>query len=260
MAGERVPRSEGGPRAADGAQERWAHCTRVFPGSLCERGAGLSTPTGTWSPQNAPASPGSVRCPSAPGSLGEDTPSPVSLAGYSAQLILLNRGRMCVCINLAIITDFECGIQWNSRHSRCPAATTGSRTFSPPHPRRETPPGTERLPFLVPSLCSRPGQGSPRTRGVRDLWRLRPHSAWLLPGSSLAAGVGPRPPAWLSDVPPSVPMSAEGRLVIVNNGASPWASHAPESPGSSRATWQFLVCCEKPWPLLRGTVPGNGRE
>lgn len=161
MAGERVPRSEGGPRAADGAQERWAHCTRVFPGSLCERGAGLSTPTGTWSPQNAPASPGSVRCPSAPGSLGEDTPSPVSLAGYSAQLILLNRGRMCVCINLAIITDFECGIQWNSRHSRCPAATTGSRTFSPPHPRTETPPGTERLPFLVPSLCSRPGQGSP---------------------------------------------------------------------------------------------------
>lgn len=129
------------------------------PGSLCERGAGLSTPTGTWSPQNAPASPGSVRCPSGPGSLGEDTPSPVSLAGYSAQLILLNRGRMCVCINLAIITDFECGIQWNSRHSHCPAATTGSRTFSPPHPRTETPPGTERLPFLVPSLCSCPGSG-----------------------------------------------------------------------------------------------------
>lgn len=260
MAGERVPRSEGGPRAADGAQERWAHCTRVFPGSLCERGAGLSTPTGTWSPQNAPASPGSVRCPLGPGSLGEDTPSPVSLAGYSAQLILLNRGRMCVCINLAIITDFECGIQWNSRHSRCPAATTGSRTFSPPHPQQKLRPAQSDSHSWSPPSAPVRGQGSPRTRGVRDLWRLPPHSAWLLPGSSLAAGVGPRPPAWLSDVPPSVPVSAEGRLVIVNNGASPWASHAPESPGSSRATWQFLVCCEKPWPLLRGTVPGNGRE
>lgn len=172
MAGERVPRSEGGPRAADGAQERWAHCTRVFPGSLCERGAGLSTPTGTWSPQNAPASPGSVRCPSAPGSLGEDTPSPVSLAGYSAQLILLNRGRMCVCINLAIITDFECGIQWNSRHSRCPAATTGSRTFSPPHPpnrnsarHRATPiPGP--LPLLLSGVRGRPAHGACVTSGA----------------------------------------------------------------------------------------------